>query len=106
MVVLRKEAISGSAKAKFSKLLLSNFETETKEKSSNLRLTEKSVAYKKTLVYLLLEESFPPTLHKNSYGMKVLSFLCLVFSLSPPDCCIAAINAEGKTKIPADPSLP
>ena len=105
MVVLRKEAISGSAKAKFSKLLLSNFETETKEKSSNLRLTEKSVAYKKNSS-VLLEESFPPTLHKNSYGMKVLSFLCLVFSLSPPDCCIAAINAEGKTKIPADPSLP
>ena len=104
MVVLRKEAISGSAKAKFSKQLLINFETETKEKSSNLRLAEKSVAYKKTLVYCL-KKSFPPTLHKNSYGMKVLSFLCLVFSLSPPDCYIAAINAEGKTKIPADPSL-
>ena len=55
MVVLRKEAISGSAKAKFSKLLLSNFETETKEKSSNLRLTEKSVAYKKNSSVLLEE---------------------------------------------------
>ena len=50
------------------KQLLSNFEAESLENLSNLRLAKKSVAYKKTLVYSIMPQKSPFTILKTKGG--------------------------------------